>query len=300
MLEVLEIPDAPAELGPWLDRTLMRPGLAAVVDDLTAIHQGGRESLSAEDAREWLGKDASAVLHRGLASLDNAKLRQLLARPALLPAIQELVLVEGGGYWSALTPAAKNATPAITLNKSMPRWLFVVMPLALAASIAAFIVIDKQREPALPAGFPPSDASITRGTDAPSAENNAAPQEAWGWSREDLFDAENKTKKVSFRLADALNDWFTVTVGDREDIDTLRLHLSEMWAGCQQVLSEPDDQVSRALREHVSDLAERMQSTLRSLEQPPADESADETAARVKEQVDAWIQEAADAIRRED
>lgn len=300
MLDVLEIPDTPAELGPWLDRVLMRPGLAAVVDDLSAVHRAPEESLSAEDAREWLGKDADPVLNRGLAALDNAKLRQLLVRPTLLPAIQEFVLVEGGGYWHALMPPVKKATSAIISTKAVPRWLFAVTPLALAASIAAFIMIDKQPEPALPFGSPASDTAITRGADSVSAENTPSPQEAWGWNRDDLFDTDNEKQKLSDRLADALNDWFSVTAADSDNVDGLRLHVGEMWAGCQQVLAEPLDRISPALRVQVAHLADRMQSTLRSLEQPPANEPADKTAARVKEQSDAWIREAAEAIRKAD
>jgi len=300
MLDVLEIPDTPAELGPWLDRVLMRPGLAAVVDDLTAVHRAPEESLSAEDAREWLGKDAGPVLSRGLAALDNSRLRQLLVRPALLPAIQELVLVEGGGYWHALMPPVKKATSAIISTKSVPRWLFVVTPLAVAASIAAVIMIDKRPGPALPFGSPASDTTITRGADSASAKNTPGPQEAWGWNRDDLFDTENEKQKLPVRLADALNEWFSVTAADSANVDALRLHVGEMWAGCQHVLAEPLDRISPALRVHVAKLAERMQSTLLSLEQPPANEAADKTAARVKEQSDAWIREAAEAIRKAD
>ena len=130
MLEVLEMPESAADLGPWLDRTLMSPGLVNVVDELAVIHHAPEESLTVEEARDWLGKDVAAVLERGLGVLEDARLRQMLVRPSLLPAIQELVLVEGGAYWNSLMPPARRRMPTTVTQKPVPRWLFMVVPLA--------------------------------------------------------------------------------------------------------------------------------------------------------------------------
>jgi hypothetical protein len=270
---------------------------------LTVIHHAPEESLAAEDAREWLGTDVAAVMEKGLGALDNSRLRQLLVRPALLPAIQELVLIEGGVYWNALmppTPRRMPLTPTATQKPSL-RWIYIVVPLAVAASLAAFIAVDLQREPVLQPGIPASDLTVTRGADTSPAKVESRAHQPWGWNRDDMLDVDIGTTKLSAHLANTLNDWFEVTANDGSDLDALRLHLSEMWAGCQQVLAQTPDitrpELKQKVHECVSQLEERMQKTLQTLHQPPANEAAAETAARVKMQVDAWIRETADALR---
>jgi hypothetical protein len=51
--------------------------------------------------RSWLGPDTTAVLEQGLGRLPARKLEELFRSPGLLPALQELVLTEGGAHWNA-------------------------------------------------------------------------------------------------------------------------------------------------------------------------------------------------------
>ena len=301
MLEVFEMPESAADLGPWLDRTLMSPGLVNVVDELAVIHHAPEESLTVEEARDWLGKDVAAVLERGLGVLEDARLRQMLVRPSLLPAIQELVLVEGGAYWNSLMPPARRRMPTTVTQKPVPRWLFMVVPLAVAASVAAFVAVDMQRQPAVQPPIAAPDLVVTRGADTSLQNAEVTAHKPWGWNRDDLPDAESGPANLLGDLADALSEWFRVTATDGGDRDSLRLHLSEVWAGCQQVRLQTADITQPELRlkviECVTLLEERMQSALGTLRGQPDQEGAAGTAARTKSQVDAWIQETINALR---
>jgi len=301
MLEVLEMPESAADLGPWLDRTVMSPGLVHVVDELAVIHRASEESLTVEDAREWLGKDIDAVLERGLGVLGESRLRQLLVRPSLLPGIQECVLVEGGAYWNALMPPARRRMPTTVTQKPMPRWLFMVVPLALAASVAAFIAVDMQRQPAVQPPIAAPELVVTRGADTSPQNKEVIPHKPWGWNRDDLLDAEIGPADLPGHLADALSEWFRVTATDGGDLNSLRIHLSEVWAGCQLVQLQMSDMLLPELRVKVSEcvtlLEERTQSALGTLRGQPDQEGTAKAAARTKSQVDAWIQETIDALR---
>jgi hypothetical protein len=279
----------------------MSPGLVHVVDELAVIHHASEESLTVEEAREWLGKDVDAVLERGLGVLGESRLRQLLVRPSLLPGIQELVLVEGGGYWSALMPVARGRMPTTVMQKPMPRWLLMAVPLALAASVAAFIAVDTQRQPAMQPPIAAPDLVVMRGTDTSPHNKEVIPHKPWGWNRDDLLAAEIGPANLPGRLADALSEWFRVTASDGGDLNSLRLHLSEVWAGCQQVRLQTADvtppELCLKVSECVTLLEERMQNALGTLRGQLDQEGTAETASRTKSQVDAWIQETINALR---
>jgi hypothetical protein len=91
----LEIPDEPTEVPQWLEGHLLSPDLAQLVAELDVLSLEG-PSATLDDV---LGEKRVVVLHRGLASLSRAQLRQLLGQPELLVELQQLVLDEGGNYW---------------------------------------------------------------------------------------------------------------------------------------------------------------------------------------------------------
>jgi hypothetical protein len=160
MLEILDMPEEPRELAAWLDRHLASDGLAAIVDDLSAVHAAPAELCSVEQAREWLGDAAPLVLANGLGAIGDERIKQLLVRPSLLPALQELVMLEGGPYWDnllhhsagvqeslsrarsalssviAVPASASKNTVTPRSEQGNRRYLFTLIPLAVAAVLA--------------------------------------------------------------------------------------------------------------------------------------------------------------------
>jgi hypothetical protein len=302
MLEVLDIPEAPADLGSWLDRLVVSPDLAGAVDDLAAIHGATEESPSVEAAREWLGRDIDAVLERGLGAVENARLRGLLVRPALLPAIQELVFVDGGEYWNRLVEESSDATPVPRATQARPRWLFALAPLAIAASIAAFVAVEMRQDPGAGGKGAGSDRTVMRGTGGDSKPSVGAESQPWGWSRTGLLDGANDPAAVAGLLADAIEDWFRVTsaAGD-SDLATLRLRTEELWAGCEQALALPlasvAPDVRQGIRSQIALFQKQLQALLRRLDDDDPTGSQSLVAADLKRDVDGLVRETVDALR---
>jgi hypothetical protein len=304
MLEVLDLPEASRDLGPWLDRLIVSPRLAGAVNDLSAIHDSKEEWPTVDEAREWLGSDVDAVLERGLGTVTNNRLRQLLVRPALLPAIQELVFVDGGEYWNRLvadsSPAAVTEPPPPTAR---PRWLFTLAPLVIAASIAAFVVVESQRDRGLDGKVADSDLTVMRGTDGGSAESTGTALQPWGWSRPGVEDRAKDPAAVPILLADALEEWFRVTstVGE-SDVEALRPLADELWAGCERALALPLQGMAPELRQRLQSqillFQRQLQAVLRRLDESASTDSPPAVTANVKHDIDALVGETANALRR--
>lgn len=114
-IHVLDMPDEMTLVGPWLDEHLASGHLAELVAELESIHGRGPEEQRRprpEDAATWLGDRLPAVLAGGLRQLGADRLGKLLRTPRLLPAIQELVFIEGGEYWNHLVADVAPASRA--------------------------------------------------------------------------------------------------------------------------------------------------------------------------------------------
>lgn len=178
----------------WLEAELLGTSLATVVDELSVIHETDRgEGPSVEEARYWLGEDADPVLRDGLMSLSKAKLDELFRRPSLLPALQELVLVDGGEYWNDAvarsevlaatskyhrrqlarrlglrepTPSPESRPAAADApgrnSAGMRRWLIIAVPVAMAASLIVALTLPSFIPPETPGDpSPPVTAVAT-------------------------------------------------------------------------------------------------------------------------------------------
>jgi hypothetical protein len=302
MVAILDMPESPAELAEWLDHVLMSENLAAIVDELTVVHQSADEVISIEQARDWLGDSFPAVMERGLGALSHSRLRQLLVRPCLLPAVQELALINGGPYWNQLTrDAALVATPEPPPKRGSNRWLFAFVPLAVAASIAIFVAIDPGRDNDGVKPLPHSDLTITRGTDSGNAGQSGGEDKPWGWNRTDLLDGVNSPSEIPARLADGLNEWFSLSKGADSNLQAFSLHVNELWAGCEQFSTQkfsgmPADLQNR-LHDRVATFQRGLETVLATLDGPiPEDEKASALAA-ARKSVDSSVSEAVKALR---
>jgi hypothetical protein len=255
MVAILDMPESPAELAGWLDQVLMSDDLAVVVDELSVVHQSNDEVISVEQARDWLGDSFPAVMERGLGAIGRSRLRQLLVRPRLLPAIQELALVSGGPYWNQLICNVPIAEAAPVVGRASPRkrsnnrWLLAFVPLAVAASVAAFVAIDAGRDESGIKTLPHSDLNITRGTGGDIHSQDTP----WGWNRTDLLAGINSPGGVPTRLADTLSEWFELSGTLENDVESFKLRVNEMWAGCEQLSTESFTGMSGELQESIQD-----------------------------------------------
>jgi hypothetical protein len=304
MVAILDMPESSARLGEWLDRALMSEGLARVVDELAVVHHTADEAVSVEQARDWLGDSFSVVMERGLGELGHARLKELLKRPNLLPAIQELALIDGGPYWNRLMrdiPFAGGATVTGTDSRQNRRWLFALASLAVAATIAAFIAIDAGRDKGGLKPLPHSDLTITRGTDSGNASQSGGEDKPWGWNRTDLLDGVNSPSEIPARLADGLNEWFTLSKGVDSDLQTFSLHVNELWAGCEQLATQPfkgmRSDLEQTTRESVVLFQRKLDAVLADLDAAVSKEEKASALEAAKKSVDDSVIETINALR---
>lgn len=307
MVAILDMPESSADLGEWLDRALMNDGLTRLVDELAVVHQTADEAISVEQARDWLGDSFSVVMERGLGELGHARLKELLKRPNLLPAIQELALIGGGPYWNRLMrdiPVAGGATVTgrdSTQKRTYNRWLFALAPLAVAASIAAFVAIDAGRDKGGLKPLPHSDLTITRGTDSENLGQSGGEDKPWGWNRTDLLDGVNSPGEIPVRLADGLNEWFSLSKGADSDFQTFSLHVNELWAGCEQFSTQKFDDMpadlQQRLRDCVAAFQRRLEDVLAKLDGPIPEGEKASLLATARKSVDSSVSEAVKALR---
>ena len=308
MVTILDMPESSAELGEWLDRALMSEDLARLVDELAVVHQTADEAISVEQARDWLADSFSAVMDRGLGELGQAQLRQLLKRPYLLPAIQELAMISGGPYWNRLMrdiPVAGGVPvtgPELPRNRTYNRWLFALVPLAVAASIAAFVAIDAGRDKGGIKPLPHSDLTITRGTDGDAVGESGSQDKPWGWNRTDLLDGVNSPGEIPNRLADALSEWFSLGKAAGTDIQTFTLRVNEMWAGCEQFSTQPfngmPDDLNQMLRDSIDAFQQKLEAVLNTLDGPLPEGERASTLAAARRSVDSCVSEAVETLRK--
>src|SRR4051794_38034886 len=94
---VLDMPDDPSELAPWLDRQLVGLDLAALVAELEVVH-GRTSPAPAGGLAAALAGRLPDVLRLGLTAAPRSALGVLLRHPRMLLDLQSRVLLEGGPY----------------------------------------------------------------------------------------------------------------------------------------------------------------------------------------------------------
>jgi hypothetical protein len=327
MLEILDLPEEPREIAVWLDRQLASDGLAAIVDDLSAIHGAAAEPCSAEQARDWLGDSASGVLANGLTAIGDERIKQLLVRPSLLPALQELVMLEGGPYWdnllhhsagvqeslsrarsalsSVITDPTSTSKHPVTSRSEQGnrRYLFTLIPLAVAAMLALMITWPDagDRPDGLDAGKNVGGSGITRGPGSGEAGKSIEvdQDQPWGWNRETLIPKETAPDQIANMLADRLEEWSNVTHTDRLSKKVLRLRFSEVWAGCETLLGMSFDKAEPEVQASIKAVAEALQAGVqKSLDDLTAVSGDDVDALKsAKQAVDTLVKNAVDALR---
>lgn len=225
-LAITTMPDNPKDWPLWLEAQLVGDRLGEVVAELSVFQQPS----TAISLSEVIGKNQADVLAKGLCVLSPDQIRQIIAHPKLLFALQELVLIEGCDYWQkqpvsfeslylvekqwhTITEKTSSAIVTLAATKSDKRranpWL---VAFATAASVlAAVIVFDQLRVKETP--------------------QVAAIQ--WGWSKPDALPNNADAKEYYTAMANAGAQW-----GDQrpENSRDLARRISEFRQGCSTLL----------------------------------------------------------------
>lgn len=223
-LHSLDIPDSPAELGPFLELALVGNSLPDLVGELRAVTSGS----PAETLDVLLSVDRDRVLEQGLGVLGFERQRRLLANPQLLLELQELVYADGGKYW---------------LDRLLD-------PEAEAAARGTWKRVAAQARPSTPSGTAAPRVRSRRALMALSlvaagvlvAGYLAWPKPgAWGWNRPGVFDVALARRAYLEHLAETANEWFSREPQSSPELST---RLREFRSGCDKLLVASHSQLS--------------------------------------------------------
>ena len=304
MIAILEMPESPAHLSRWLDRAIVGGNLLSLVDELSVIHRAADDEVAVDQVREWLGDSYAAVMDRGLGAIDQSRLKHLLTHPNMLISLQELVLLDGGGYWNDLMVEVPVATAVheVSTGQGSTRWfLLSFVPVALAASLVFFVAYDTDRAPEQLEPKVLRDVAVMRGGGEDIGLGPTNGDEVWGWSRPSLLDGINSPDEVPSRLADALSEWFDLSAAAGSDVQVLTLRANELWAGCEQLSSQAFDGMASDLRQRILDVIspfqQKLEGALRNLDTAATVSGEASAAAAAQESIDSSVRETIDALR---
>jgi hypothetical protein len=286
-LVVAEFPEDSADLPMWLEQQLVGDRLAALVAELTGVQGSGPAELSLADV---LGADTEAVRAEGLTRLGTESLRRLLARPALLLALQEWALLEGGPYWQRLFNAAlpeqnseqgtawlkgfragivRPAKEGLPDRRLKPSWYREPWVVALATA-ACFLVALLVLRLAVPSrGSKNNDSAVVATT--------------WGWNGPEALRQDVSAREYLENLARAAEEWSLKRPGSAVE---LAQRLSEFRAGCSTLILTAhrplSDRDGKWLKDRCHEWAEDIDKALTHLEEGGSVEA-------VRDEVDALV-----------
>jgi len=237
-LVLATIPDETADLPAWLEEQLVGGDFQALATELAAIHDA---EPPADSVRDYLGDSLLAgVLARGFAALPEYELRSLLRQPYHLLELQEIVLLEGGPYWDAVTlrkdfrarlavsrerlevaffgPLAEPVEPNRRAEKR-PRSRSVLFAIAATAALVFVATLAGTRYLAPPPG----------------------PSSAWGWAKAAAFPSNLDRRAYLTHLADEADEWFAERPTDAK---AAAQRIAEFRTGCTKLLAADHPQLT--------------------------------------------------------
>jgi hypothetical protein len=268
---VLTIPDNPQQLASWLEDALTGHDLARVVRELTLLQGRELEPLRPGELAEVLGPDQTQILNAGLQQIPLSRIRQLTARPELLPELQELLLLEGSDYWQqrwqqqalpksvgeqvTRAPAAKTSTPAVA-------WL-----VTLAAAIMLMVGYIN---------WPQSTTTVAQ----------------WGWNSPQLLTADRSASEHLAAIATAGEEWFQKKPANAAE---LKQRISELKQGCERLIAAQHSQLQPADEKWLKDKCQAWLDKINSQLTALQDESK---VPAVQQEMDAIVTKLVDTLRK--
>ena len=308
MIMILDMPEKVDDIGKWLDHHVASDHLMMVVDELSAVHGATTDSFSLDAGRSWLGASAAEVFQHGLGSLPHERVRELLRRPALLPAIQQLVMLEGGEYWDRLVREAQSLPSFETVackatsqglrppprRAARSRFWLATLPLAVAAGIGLFVLRERLADSVRPRD---NGLTLTRGDgEVEDVSKATEPRAKWGWCRANLVADGTPPTAVPRILADSLGEWFVVSPAIGADPRVVQLQVSEMWDGCDRISSSSFKGMTPEAEQKVwrvaADLKDGLQLVLKGLREADSGTGGSSVIERAKKSVDDLVRTA--------
>jgi hypothetical protein len=171
----------------------------------------------------------------------------------------------------------------------------------VAASITAFVVIDVERNQDGVERRRPSGGTLLRGTGGNADVSIGGSDKPWGWNRTDVLDDIDSPSRIPNRLADALSEWFGIADAAGSDIQAVTLRVNEMWAGCEQLSTQPLDGVSadfqQRIRDVISAFQREVEAGLKELDNLPSSGEDGTAVLAVKRSIDAKVTATVELLR---
>ena len=270
-LHFVDIPDDAANLTTWLERHLVDSTLGELVAELSAAHPAGPPQ--SETLETLLGAKLKSVLSRGLSSLSESELRQLVGHPWLLMELQERIFIDGGDYWSTSNSTADEDHAIARVWSRVSEQIAHETPLTIARSENAIeSTTKKSRRSAWIGTMALAVAAFVGGLRLRDQLLNPpnqviAAQTSCGWI-ESIARAQNETRQPYFKiLIDGAESWKKVNNNSPAQLAT---SINQFRQGCSVLLLSEHkplpDSDKQWLRERCHDWADKLDRLLTRLE----------------------------------
>ena len=292
-LLTMTVPDDPSELPRWLEQRLMAPDFGRFVAELSAHFSaapGAAQPLHLLD--RWL----PVALEEGLDPIPAEVLMQLLRHPAVLTALQERIVTDGGAYWDDVPDTSDD------LSERVERGKLSLEPLLSADASPSAVPSGVKRTSGR--GYKVL-ALVSTGTAAclaavivwqtvsgPSDPSLPKAQIAWGWGKPGGAAAdESNPRDYLNRLAASAEEWSLHQPSDPTGVGT---RLAELRLGCTRLMHSTYGPLTPADRTW---LLERCRAWAKVLDEHQQALDAGADALAVRAAVDETVREIATTLR---
>ena len=321
---VFSMPEETKDLFPWLDKILVGTSFRQFIGELSQASNIKQDNATIESARNWTGENLVSLLKNGTASLGEDGIRELLQWPNMLVAVQELVLLEGGEYWQRRLDDASDiqelvaelrnniikplepakSTSSTSTNRSRT-WTYQFGVIAALLLVGVFLVSQalekQQQELPKPNGTQPPSQLMRGDGDQPNESGNDNETISWNWTRINSKEIDTRDEQLKY-FADTLDNWFDVTK-NITSLQELSLSLSELWLGCELVISMPlkslEEKDKSSLRTSMTNLQQQTTDIIEEINQEISEPSIEqESLSSIKQKADEIVRESIEDIRR--
>ena len=108
-MKSLDFPEEPTQQAQWLESEMCSTNFVELVTELATVANLQKSGATATSDFQMTSAEENAVLQRGLRSLPETRLKQLLSVPEKLLEIQQAVLERGGSYWSSVANKSQQS-----------------------------------------------------------------------------------------------------------------------------------------------------------------------------------------------
>lgn len=247
---VLSMPDDEADFARWFDEQIVGDNIHELVAELAAVHDADPrlDPGAVAMAKAVVGDSLPQFLAGGTAALSSAQRRGLLTTPAILPAVQELVFIEGGPYWHDLIRQA-DPTPSFSAADVLARLETATNPSPRSAILTPEGGIEDGNSPQrrqknkIAAGLAALAACLLVGVTWSLLQPPVTAP--WGWNRPGALAVKPPAEYLD-SLATAAEEWSDEQPNTEA---ALAKRLGDLMTGCDRLIASPHESLEPADRE---------------------------------------------------